>query len=875
MSEARDSRQAGLSSNNHEKHQNSQAIHGEKLLTFIDNINPENLGQKSHSQYVKQIERALKNSLLFDSAQFILLIESIKNCKKPCYRRDLLLEVLDLIIFSDDGTFNKILCHTVRQWKELANSIVMLPDLIANFKMLDRFVNFKADFFYSITLMKVFVAIKTLKTFSIEQQWFYLQIIGRIALSGFNQLVWEEITNRAIKEDCEFTRKSIMEIIVIPLNTDKFELFIEPLYIPIFFYLKPRVSSGRLVHSVIGDGITSNEELKYIICNKSILQTNYLHDRNRQNIILFNIFSYLSYVDPSLLIKTLLEITNSWSHGTKVMMRPYEHSRFISCALVIAFRYAFECSKENLAKVATQIQSAMMKGVSNYLNRASYEYRNLAMCLCEIIFPKLHEIIHGRPGNIELAFEVHWSEDYLQIKRLYESEVSKLFPIEDEYKEVREDISENVDLKKAKEDSDNSGEEGEFDCDENSINSVPIYLRDCINGLVENKSPKYVRLCLIKANELIRRNLEVLETPSDSDTIRDYAMELAQILLYIDNEFNLESFDSHRMKALSSLCVASPDLVVKYLLDEFNGSNKSIRLQLDILQAIVASANELSRADSVGVNNNSKDDCKRGKTNKFAKYACLYFYGIVHKLKADISDTILPSTLVSAARSLRNSSSTTTGSSSETMLRRVIKGVGDSDSQLQNSFSKHLPSRSPVYVSIDQTFSSEKSSSSKKGKLSKEGGELPKVEEIGAKTKSTSSAENNNMKMVSETKDEKKDSSYWIDDGQRLMRDGDCGNRNFDDSYLLSRMLFSISLIIKCLNQQPITCKLSNDLLDILAAYRCHPDSGVRKTIISCLTVIRDCTPKVYFEEYLHDKTMCLFGAWLANQSELIQRLRL
>lgn len=715
MSEARDSR---------------QAIYGQNLLTLIDDIKPENLGQRSHSQYVKQIERALRNSLLFDSDQFILLIESIKNCKKPCYRRDLLLEVLDLIIFSDD-TFSKILCHSVRQWKEFANSIVMLPDLIANSKMLDKYINFKADSFYSITLVKVYEAIKTVKPRSIEQQWFYLQIIGRIALSGFNQLVWEKITSRAIKENCESTRKSMMEILVIPLSTDKFESFVEPLYIPIFFYLRPRVSSGRLIHSVIGDRITSNEELEYIICNKSTLQTNYLHDRNRQSAILFNIFSYLSYVDPSLLIKTLLEITNSWSHGTKVMMRPYEQSRFISCALVIAFRYASECSREDLAKVANQIQSTMMKGVSNYLNRASYEHRNLAMCLCEIIFPKLYEIIHGSPGNIKLEFEVDWIEDCLQIKRLFNSEISELFSVEDDYKEVRQDISGNIDLNKAKEDSDHSVDEDEFDCDD--THSVPIYLRDCINGLVENKTPRYVRLCLIKANELIRQSLKELETPSDSDTIRDYAIELAQILLHVDNEFNLESFDSHRIRALSSLCVASPDLVVKYLLDKFNGPNMSIRLKLDILQAAVASANELTS--------------QRGKTNKFAKYACLYFYGIVYKLNS--SGAILPSTL----KSLRDSS-------------------------------------------------------------------------------------------------------------------------NFDDSYLLSRILFSISLIIRCLDQQPITCKLSNDLLDILAAYRCHPDSGVRKTIVSCLSVIRDCTPKVYFKEYLHDKTMCLFGTWLANQSELIKLSR-
>lgn len=874
MSGARDIKQDTSPIGNHEKHPPDTDIVGENFLIVIDNIKPENLGNRSHSQYVRQVERALKKYLLSVNTHFLLLVQSIKDCKTPCYKRDFLIEVLDLMLFSKDHSLNEILNHTGCQWKELANSIVMLPDLIANCGMLEKFTNFKPDLFYSYILTKVYQAIKTIKTCNHEQQWFHIQIIGRIALLGFNQLVWDVITSRAIKEECTATKRIIMDILACPLHTDKFELFIEPLYIPIFFYLKPSKSNGVLIYSVIGDQINVNEELKYIICNKSIFQTNYSHSKERQVIILSNILSYLSHLDSPLLIDTLLEIAKSWSHGTKVMLRSYEHSRFISCAFVIAFRFALEFKKENLAAIANEIQSTMMKGVSSYLNRASYEHRNLAMCLCEIIFPKLHEVSHNRQSNIKLEFEVDWNEDCLQIKRLFDSEFNKLHRAEDNCNEAPKSVGSEKVTKDScfKENTDNSvsSEEDEFDCGEGVTDGVPIYLRDCINGMVENENPRYVRLCLVKASELVRQHSESRNMHCATDAIDDNAIELAQILLHLDNQFNIENFDSYRMKALISLCTTSPDLVVKYLLDVFNGPNNSIRLQLDILQAIVASANELSGSAS---DTNSRNKSRIGTTNKFARYACLYFYGIVHKLKADISDNILPSTLISAARSLRDSPSNASIGSRESMIRKVIRGIGDSKNQLRSSFDTHLPVRSSRYVSIDETFSCNESGS-RKEKVREKVEELPRVEEMGTKTKPTSRTEND-MKMTIETINNEKKDCDWIDDGQRLMSEEDCDKSNFDDSYLLSRMLFSLSLIIKCLNQQPITCKLSNELLDILAAYRCHPDSGVRKAMVGCLTVIRDCTPKVYFEEYLNDKTMCLFGAWLANQTELIKRLRL
>lgn len=782
--------------------------YGEWLLKTIDDIRPNELGSTSHNRYVKQIKEAISTSLKCDSTHFLLFIKAIKDCKGPSYKRNVLLDILSKIIFTDEQLVISILSANFRPdcknapWKEMANSIATLPDIVANCDSLKKMPKFKADEFYAFILSKVLESLKILSDSSglrYEQKLFFIQLIGRIAFSGHSQLVWGNFSSKAIYFEQDQFKQFIEDIFTIPIQIDspmstQFEMFIEPLYLPIFYNLKPAGNSGKLIASILGDKLLTHDLFKYLISNKAILQTNFNQDLYHQKVILFNIFAYLSNLSnqnndpecvqsenkkpsmggekkrPTLLVEVLLEVAQSWSNSTKILLRPHDHNRFITCALVVAFRYALNHNKQCLAEYAEEIQSKIIQGIPVYLNRASNDERNLAMCLGEILLPKLHELIDSclvKDGTqkkreiTDLKFDVKWNEECQELKALFNSKLEVIFnattttPTTDG---TNLKVS-NIELVPSTSNSEDKPIEcEEDDCDDNSDNSgdfgdesAPIYLRDCINGLVEDNKPRYVRLCLVKANDLICQlteqeaiNEKALKLYGQdkyvNDSIRDIAIEFAQVLLYLENQFNIDGFDSYRMTALTSLCLSAPDLVAKYLLDEFNGTTRNIRHQLDILQVLVASAKQLSE--------------QKGTGNRFVKYAPLYFYGLAHQLETN--RRILPTTIISVAKAL------------ETERR--------TDS---------------------------------------------------------------------------------------------------DDSYLLSRILFSISLLIKCLNQQPITCKLSKDLIDILAAYRCHPDSGVRKAIAACLTVIRDSTPSVYFEENLHVKTTSLFGPWLANEFELIKQLKL
>jgi len=916
--------------------------------SLISDISLQPLAEISFNKYVNRLTDSVKLLVKHDSHNLLVVIQAIKHCPKPCYKRDVLLEILKRVVFSKDEFIQTLLCNIFPtecnrpSWKELANSIASLPDLVANCHALDRYSDFEANHFFKFILIKLYSALESLATskaasdLEIEEKFFYIQLIGRISITGYHEIVWSCFSSRLLREKREKFRDLAAHIMILPTQADpqaasQFEIFIEPLYSPIFYNLRPSSDSGKIIASILGGSVTNNEHFEYMLCSKFIFQKNYTLNIFRQLVILFNIFAYLSYLnssknkerlrhpEPSILIKTLLEIAKSWSNGTKIVLRTYEHNRYICNAFVIAFRYALESDRGGLIDRASEIHSRIVQGFPSYMNRASASLRNLAMCLGEILLSRLNEIIEFKVSDNsqarelppELKFDLEWNDDCLNMKRLIDADLEQIFkdfntskasdnlPFSDGdvslskglclepercsskserspplAKKLVTDLVDDDDDLEPYEMDEEDGCQSDTDEVGDSYKRVPIYLSDCINGLVENNKPRYVKICLIKADELISqlskqgtdsdKTLSLMDArnrpsanrnePYVSDSIRDSAIELARILLYLDDQFGIDNFDSYRYKALCSLSVAAPDLVVKYLLDEFNGTNRNTRHQLDILQVLVASAQQLA-----GVQSEASSHRKGGGTNKFARYAPLYFYGVSQQLKAMLSSSLEPTTIVSAAKSLANSSFGV-DSKRETIIKRVIGGIVDSRTHLGGLENANF---GPILA--------RPASESQLKLLNSRPAVIEETETVHHETRPDDPRINASLESGRARLSSSSSTSRPVDDGRRL-KESDC--QELDDSYLLSRIFLSISLIFKCLNQQPITCKLSTDLLDILAAYKGHPDSGVRRAIVGCLKEIRDCTPSVYFEEHLYDKTMRLFGPWLAHESELISHLR-
>lgn len=810
-----------------------------RLILALDEISPEKLKSKSHNKYFDSLLEVTKETLNHDGTRLMLIVREIKICNGASYKRDVLVEILAHIVKNDqllDGLLLKPFGTSRYRssfWREFANSLTSIPDIILNYHLSERYPSLSTDDYYPRLINHIIstmhIMSKDNNAGDKEHYAFMLQILGRIAM--FNrELLWINFTSRCIdlvNTDREF--KILFEnVFWLPLKTDSnigsFELFMDYLYLPIFHYWKPTSFVDQRVWSLLGLEAVKNEDFQYMICDKSILNSNYNLDKLRQKMILFNVFSYLAYVThgtqkdkPNILMTTLHNILSSWSNATKILLRQHEHNRYLTWALLIGFRFAISNQKDLITQHAREFQSLIARAIPTYLSRSDHAQRDVGLCLADLVLTDLHKLISSVDSKAsEMRFPRlvepdKQSCDYKEAYELFYEDPEKIFKdvldVKYEFRTTQAEVKRPVITKRADMrsalgspsaqnkkvvDSDDEVNNDDNDDDEafgEEAMHVPIYLRDCVEGLLDqNSNSRYVRLCLARATELVEK---FANEQQELDTIKDVGVELARTMLYAENQFNFAKFEQFRMRILVSLCNAIPELLAKYLLEEFNGPTRSMRLQLDILQALVSSAQYLSTTPTT---NQVKG---RGKINRFAKFAPLYFYGIVHRLKGDFdclhSDVITPQpqSVLSAFRAIRD-----VEKENENMLIKAIK-MEQEKTNAQSAGPLASASRSSRIID-------------------------DKVLEL---------------EIVS------------------------------DDSYLLSRILVSISMIMKCASQQPVLCKISGDLLSILKAYRCHPDIGVQKSIISCLKTMQECTPNVFFTECLEKPMMQQFSAWLDSKA--------
>jgi hypothetical protein len=962
-----------------------------RLIDTLETIEIDRLKHVSYKKYASQLSKLCKKSLSVDGSRLNIIIQHIKTNKDPSFRRDVVIDLLAGLVINDllpilKEPFGKT---SSAQWNDLACSIAAVPDLLANCNAIERYPDLLPEPYYNRLADQVYAAVEckssTGKFVQTEYKLFLLKLLGRISLAGHSLTVWNKFTRRAIHEPRSNVRQLCSDIIRLsikpPTEFAALELFIDYLTIPIFSNLKPYDNSGQLIKHILGASLEESEHLQYLICNKSIFKTNYQLPKERQAIILFNIAAYMSSLvipqqndfddtnkqKTSLLTKTLLEIVESWTNPTKILIRTYQHTKFIAYALLVFFRYASKYDNKQLADHANKIQSMIVDCIPTYLNRANEQQRNIACCICKLVLPKLRDILldkqqgslakSGQHEKPELDFKFDLDDDLLYLHRLFDQDVEVLFQdvfdttneaidtsnkvtgvtvsvtrqsdhavndvkvnsrqlsdkqlqdqtndlnIDNNYGTINCRSSSNgrgvsvvsldrkcaIKATKSKisdiddddlipydvsEDDDDNPDDDDDEIEMSSeARRVPIYLRDCINGLIENNNHRFVRLCLIKAATLIDEMIKQEEHDAGSrnndsvclaarpderplsraftgehhdrhkpkqhdvnDTIKDVGVELARTLLFLENQYNISEFDDYRMNCLVSLCFAAPGLIGKYLVDELNATNRSIRQQLDILNVLVTTAYKLSfgsvpkglsdefcmaKDKRLVVLISSKYRKKHEKINRFAPYAGLFFYGISHRLKADLqsADSLIVSRPESVMSAFRNNN----------------RNKNEIDLLRPNSVDE-------LDIVLKTTTTGRISRGNRKG--------FKQMVLLSA----DDDEQDKDLRRAKET----------IEDLGR--------NSVSDDSYLLSRILLSISSILNCSAQQPVTCKLSSDLLDILSAYRCHPDSGVQRAIVSCLNMIRDCTPSTYYREYIEKRMLRSFGPWLAKNESNIQR---
>ena len=116
----------------------------------------------------------------------------------------------------------------------------------------------------------------------------------------------------------------------------------------------------------------------------------------------------------------------------------------------------------------------------------------------------------------------------------------------------------------------------------------PIYLKDCLEGLMNSEDVEYNSTCLDYLPELIEKN------PWQA---RELNVDFIRVLLFLDCEDEDER-KQLRFRSMVKLCNLDPDRSAQYLTSQVYDQNLSIVRKLDVLDIMVESARQLSSGES-------------------------------------------------------------------------------------------------------------------------------------------------------------------------------------------------------------------------------------------------------------------------------------
>ena len=128
--------------------------------------------------------------------------------------------------------------------------------------------------------------------------------------------------------------------------------------------------------------------------------------------------------------------------------------------------------------------------------------------------------------------------------------------------------------------------------DEEDLNEVqrPRYLRDCLLLLRASEDDQYS----LHKHEVALQEISTLVNAKPYD-LPDLAVSLTRQLLFMENKFNLDSFDENRWECLCAVAVNEPRSTVKFLIEEIFG-DISLGTRFDILAIIIYSSTYLNGA---------------------------------------------------------------------------------------------------------------------------------------------------------------------------------------------------------------------------------------------------------------------------------------
>ncbi|XP_019614790.1 PREDICTED: telomere length regulation protein TEL2 homolog [Branchiostoma belcheri] len=487
-------------------------------------------------------------------------------------------------------------------WEELVTILATIPDRMANkLQHRNRAAFYPEQYFQSLamsmweTLEKVHGAIKASKDCSMA---FLQLLLGKLCIQGHAGYLFVCPVLRVLlprlrrwtRQDFVWQRVSCL------LLTGVQDRCVESLV----SHLVMQVSWYGVLSRLLGDGVLRSPKLKYILTHKCLLIRHY-----EQDCVVQNIMGYLadSPTRRPLLIQTLLRLLEVWSDSSAIKHTSYDQHAYLSKAILAGLAHLNSKDKQEHKQ---DLIRRLLEGVQHHIDSPVVKIRRLGMIVAESVTKTVD------PDGQTLKFEYEEDEETTRL-------ISLLTPPPDPGDEPEvEQETETVFLKKTplpqKEDStktssdaqegkvtspqNKEGSDSELDSDDDlepydmpedvkmSKVKPPVYIRDCLDGLIADEDGDRVEACLGVCEQLVRRQ---------PDNLEEVCVELVKILLHLQNSYAIPEFTRLRREAMLATAVFCPLQISQYLTTEFYAPNYTIMQRLDMLEVLVGAAQELSQ----------------------------------------------------------------------------------------------------------------------------------------------------------------------------------------------------------------------------------------------------------------------------------------
>nr|XP_025732811.1 telomere length regulation protein TEL2 homolog isoform X1 [Callorhinus ursinus]XP_025732952.1 telomere length regulation protein TEL2 homolog isoform X1 [Callorhinus ursinus] len=520
---------------------------------------------------------------------FLVLMESIEGAAGPSFR---LMKMAQLLArFLSAGRMAAVMEGQCRQLTEpafrllqetLLIKVVGLPDHLGNRLQRENLEAFLPQNYFPLLgeeIMRVLQAVVD----SLRGGWdcsvsFLSQVLGKACVHGRQKEILGVLVPRLTaltQGSCLWQRVCWRLVECVPDRATE----------ALLTGLVEAASGPDVLSRLLGNLVLKSKKAQFVMTRK-ILFLQYRYSTP----MLQSLLGYLAMDSQRrpLLRQALKELLETWGSPSAIRHAPLPQQRYISSALLICLAHLQDAE---LRDSQDELLASLMAGVKTRLDSSLPAVRRLGMIVAGVASARIH------PDGPPLRFQYEEDELSRELLALAAPPPVADSPSEAEASPAAETPDRgSVDSGVPQAQPEGSG--SDLDSDDELVpydmsgdqelksGKAPAYVRDCVEALTSSEDWERWEAALRALEGLIVRS------PAAA---REVSVELAKVLLHLEEKTSVVGFEGLRQRALVAVVVTDPAPVAEYLTSQFYALNFSLRQRIDILDVLTLAAQELSR----------------------------------------------------------------------------------------------------------------------------------------------------------------------------------------------------------------------------------------------------------------------------------------